>query len=118
MKQTLEQSFGVPVAWIEDRSADTYQNAQFSAEILSAANVSRILLVTHAGHMPRSAELFRMTGLEVIPAPTVFAAPARSYIGRLLPRASAFVRSYTAIYELLGGVWYVARGRIKESPTP
>lgn len=118
MKQTLELSFGVPVEWTEDRSTDTYENAQFSAEIFHQHGISRILLVTHAAHMPRAAELFRAAGLAVIPAPTAFAAPARSYIGRLVPRQSAFEHSYTAIYEFLGGAWYVARGRMKAPAAP
>ncbi len=118
MKETLEKSFGVPVKWTEGRSTDTYENAQFSAAILQDNDVSRILLITHAAHMPRAAELFRTAGLEVIAAPTAFAAPSQSYIGRLVPRQSAFAHSYTAIYELLGGVWYVVRGRMKAPATP
>jgi len=117
MKDTLEKSFGVPVTWTEDKSADTFENAQFSAEILKAADVSRIILVTHAAHMPRSVALFRAAGLTVMPAPTAFSAPSRSYIGRFLPRQSAMQTSYTAIYELMGTRWYVLRGKLKPGST-
>jgi len=113
MKDALEKSFDVPVMWMDDRSADTFENAQFSAEILKAADISRIMLVTHAAHMPRSAALFRAEGLAVIPAPTAYTAPSRNYAGRFLPRQSALQTSYTAIYELLGAKWYVLRGRLK-----
>ena len=114
MKKSLEDSFGVPVEWVEDKSSDTYENAQLSAEILRGADISRVVLVTHASHMPRAAELFRTAGLTVTPAPTAFAGPSHSYIGRFLPRQSALSTSYTAIYELLGNVWYEMRGKLKK----
>jgi len=99
------------VEWSEDKSRDTFENARFSAEILRSANISRILLVTHAAHMPRSQNLFAREGLTVTPAPTGFSAPAKYYIGQFLPRQSAMGTSYYAIYELLGGAWYALRGR-------
>ncbi len=114
MKKSLEESFGVPVEWVEDKSGDTYENAQFSAEILHRADVSRIILVTHASHMPRAAELFRTAGLTVTPAPTAFSGSSHSYVGVYLPRQSALSTSYTAIYELLGNVWYEMRGKLKK----
>jgi len=116
MEQSLERSFGVPVKWSENKSIDTYENAQMSAAILREAGVSHIILVTHAAHMARSAGLFRMTGLTVTPAPTAFVAGAGRYTGRFLPRQSAFSASYYAIYELVGSWWYVLRGRLREQP--
>jgi uncharacterized SAM-binding protein YcdF (DUF218 family) len=113
MKESLEKSFGVPVRWVEDRSKDTYENAILSAEVLRDAAVSRVLLVTHAAHMSRAAELFRAAGLSVTAAPTAFISPARNYNGRFLPRQSAFADSHLAIYELIGRWWYALRGRIK-----
>ena len=72
MKQVLEEDFRVPVRWVEGRSLDTRQNADFSARILLRAGVKRVVLVTHAAHMRRSVEAFEHAGLEVIPAPTAF----------------------------------------------
>lgn len=111
MKRTLQNSFGVEVKWTEDKSRDTFENARFSAEILKREDISRILLVTHAAHMPRSIKLFEREGLTVIPAPTGFTAESKSYIGVLLPRQSALATSYYAIYELLGSLWYALNGR-------
>lgn len=111
MKKSLENSFGVKVAWTEDKSRDTFENARFSAEILKRENISRILLVTHAAHMPRSVTLFEREGLTVIPAPTGFTARSKSYIGVLVPRQSALATSYYAIYELFGSLWYALNGR-------
>ena len=72
MKETLEEDFRVPVKWVEGRSLDTRQNADFSAQMLLPAGVKRVVLVTHAAHMRRSVEAFEHAGLAVIPAPTAF----------------------------------------------
>lgn len=72
MKAVLEEDFRVPVRWVENRSRDTRQNADFSAGMLRQSGVKRIVLVTHAAHMRRSVEAFEHAGLEVIPAPTAF----------------------------------------------
>lgn len=72
MKETLEEDFQVPVKWVEGRSLDTRQNADFSAQMLLPAGVKRVVLVTHAAHMHRSVEAFKHAGLAVIPAPTAF----------------------------------------------
>jgi len=110
MRDVLNRVFDVPVAWVEDKSVNTLENATFSAAMLREHGIVRVLLVTHAGHMPRAAQLFRMTGLRVISAPTAFGFPSRNFPDCILPRASAFQDSYYALYELLGGAWYGLRG--------
>ena len=47
MKKTLEEDFRVPVKWVEGRSLDTRQNADFSAQMLLPLGVKRVVLVTH-----------------------------------------------------------------------
>jgi uncharacterized SAM-binding protein YcdF (DUF218 family) len=111
MKESLEQVFGVEVRWTEDKSVNTYENALFSADILRAQDVSRVLLVTHAMHMTRALRSFAMGDLKVTPAPTGFITPPRDFAARFSPRQSALGISYYAIYEMLGGVWYRLRGR-------
>jgi D-3-phosphoglycerate dehydrogenase len=56
MQETLEQDFGVPVAWVEAASRDTAENARFARQLLSA---QRIVLVTQAtpGFVDSVAEL-------------------------------------------------------------
>lgn len=110
MKQALEEDFAVPVKWVEDRSADTIENARFSTPILKEAGVGTILLVTDASHMPRAAPLFEAAGLKVIAAPTDFPSPTDAWPTDLIPRVAALERSETAIYELLGTAWHRARG--------
>lgn len=102
MRTSLERDFGVPVRWSEGHSRDTFENAEFSAQLLRAAGVTRILLVTHSNHAYRAAREFEACGLTVVPAPVgVWVAPPPSAL-RYLPQASALRRSTEALYELLG----------------
>ena len=109
MKLALEQDFGVPVRWVEGRSADTFENAQFSAPLLKADGIHTIVLITHAAHMRRAMRMFREAGLDVIPAPTVFAPPLGSDEADFLPRMSGLEQSFYALYEILGEGWYALR---------
>ena len=63
---------GVPREVIiqQDKSANTYEDAIFSSDILNEMGVDEIILVTSAMHMPRSVAVFEHEGLIVIPEPT------------------------------------------------
>jgi uncharacterized SAM-binding protein YcdF (DUF218 family) len=106
MARTLREDFRTPVKWVEDQSADTAQNAANSARILKAAGIGRVLLVTHAMHMPRAREAFSKNGIEVVAAPTMFYSRARWSAYMLLPSASGLYRSYYATHEWVGLAWY------------
>ncbi|ATQ75516.1 hypothetical protein CR152_14050 [Massilia violaceinigra] len=105
MARALREDFRTAVTWTEERSADTTQNAACSAAILKAAGVRRVLLVTHAMHMPRAERAFVAAGLEVVPAPTMFY--ARSALSPLMfvPGWSGMFRSYYATHEWIGLAW-------------
>lgn len=119
MKESLEQSFGVPVTWVEGNSRNTMENANFSAAILHEAGIRRIVLVTHANHMPRAMRFFSLAGFDVVPAPTVYIARASRFPVAFVPKQSAFQDSYSAIYEILGTAWYRAsKGDFVASPAP
>ena len=105
MKDALEQDFGVPVTWVEDRAEDTRANARNSAAMLRPAGVRKIVLVTEASHMPRALALFRATGLEVIPAPTGFTKTGHSLLRDLMPRMSTLETLHNALYEAMGNLW-------------
>lgn len=68
----LLEELGVPrsAIWLQERSQNTREDALYSAEMLKAKGVERILLVTSAWHMPRSLRLFEAQGLQAIPAPS------------------------------------------------
>ncbi len=106
MKEVLELEFGAPVRWVEERSNNTYENAHFSYEILSAEGIERIYLVTHAFHMWRAKRAFERTGFKVTPAPTRFAAEFKFSVLDLFPRAGALSGTSSALREWLGRLWY------------
>jgi uncharacterized SAM-binding protein YcdF (DUF218 family) len=109
MAAALREDFGVPVKWIEGRSRDTAENAAFSAAILRADGVRRVLLVTDAMHMPRARAVFERAGLDVVSAPTMFFSHQPLSIHAWIPSAEGMRRSWYASYELLGMVWYRLR---------
>ena len=104
MAESLRDDFGVPVRWLEPRSRTTGENATFSAEILRPLGVHRIVLVSHAGHLPRAIALFEREGFSVLPAPTQFTTEgeAASWIERWTPQHDALAKSRSALHEWLG----------------
>ncbi len=106
MRIALEQDFRIPAHWTETKSDNTFENAQFSFRILQGAGIRRIYLVTHARHMPRSAEVFRHAGFEVIEAPTAFTTRYRTDLLSFLPRAESLRDSKDFVHEIIGLVWY------------
>ncbi|MDT3680287.1 MAG: YdcF family protein [Burkholderiaceae bacterium] len=106
MKRLLEQRLATPVRWVEDRSRDTEGNARESAKLLLPAH-RRILLVTHAYHMPRALHAFERAGLKPVPAPHGFLGTASpdSLFG-WLPSASGVETNWLAAHEGIGGLWY------------
>ena len=106
MRQSLQRDFAVPVRWEEPRSHNTAENARFSAEILLAAGVRRIALVTHSWHMPRALRSFSQYGLEVIPAPTGQSTPPFLLPQSLLPSTQALWSSSQVCREAVGHLAY------------
>ncbi len=106
MRMSLEQDFRVPVRWTEDESDNTFENARNSFHILQQAGIRKIYLVTHAWHMPRSAEIFRRAGFEVVEAPTAFTTRYRTDLLAFLPRAESVQDSRIFLHEVIGLLWY------------
>lgn len=105
MAQSLRRDFGVEPRWLEESSTTTRENAGFAASLLREAGVSRILLVTHAWHMPRAMAAFAGAGIEVAPAPTAFTDPP-GWRQALIPSTGALRLSYYAMHEFGGRLWY------------
>jgi uncharacterized SAM-binding protein YcdF (DUF218 family) len=110
MREALEGEFGVEVKWLEERSANTRENARYTAELLRPLGIERILLVTHAWHQPRAAAQFRAAGFEVIPAPTGFRVRPALEVSSFVPGARAFRESCWALHEWVGRAWYGLSG--------
>ena len=107
MKKVLEEDFRVAVRWVEEGSRNTFENALFSAEVLSNENIGSAILVTHAFHMRRATEVFEQAGIRIMPAATVFALTGSAFEMRdLLPQTSSLVGSAYALHELVGLVAY------------
>jgi uncharacterized SAM-binding protein YcdF (DUF218 family) len=110
MAAALRDDFGVPVKWVEGRSRDTGENAAFSAALLRADGIKRILLVTDAMHMPRARTAFERAGLDVVGAPTMFFGNQPQPLHAWVPSPEGMRRSWYALYELIGIAWYRLRG--------
>ena len=101
--------YGVALRWLEGKSRDTAENANFTAPLLAVSGVERIALVTHATHMPRALAEFERIGLVVTPAPMGFVLPRRSALLEWLPSAEGHLATQQVWREVLGG--WVARLR-------
>lgn len=109
MARSLRQDFHVEARWTEDRSLDTWQNAEFSAAILKQAGIGRIYLVTQAWHMRRALLAFRRFGLQATPAPVRPDELPQWGLAELVPRASGWLSSYYALHEAVGLAGYSLR---------
>lgn len=106
MKRVLEQEFKVPVQWSEGGSDNTLENARLSYPILKAAGITRIYLVTHAWHMPRSILAFQAAGFKVIPAPTAYTTGFQTDLLAFIPSIDALGESRIFMHEMIGMLWY------------
>lgn len=109
MAESLQTDFGVPVAWIEDRSTNTAENARNARALL---DVDGILLVTQAIDMPRARKAFEAVGFDVVPAPIGFITrEADGVLGPFdfIPDANALAAARYVLHEYLGLVWYRLR---------
>jgi uncharacterized SAM-binding protein YcdF (DUF218 family) len=99
---------------MEEESANTYQNALLSGEILSRLGYERIVLVTSALHMPRSERCFRAIGFQVVTSPCDYHSVRAHWTpcDFLLPSPHAAAGTEMAVHEWLGMAWYWLCGRI------
>lgn len=111
MARSLTEDFGVAVRWREKAAHTTWENARDSAAILKPAGIGTVLLVTHAWHMRRALLAFRAAGFDAIAAPLPLDAPPKLTLGGVMPRISAWQRSYYALHEWIGVAWYALRAR-------
>jgi uncharacterized SAM-binding protein YcdF (DUF218 family) len=102
MSLTLTRDLGVGVRWIENQSGDTYENARFSARLLRADGIHRIILVTSSPHEWRAAHEFMGAGFEVVPAPVGGDVSRAHGVSGFVPSPDSLGRSYSAVYELIG----------------
>ena len=104
MRVSLARDFGVDTRWTEDRSRDTFQNAQFCSTLLRPLGITRIVLVTDADHEWRAMREFVAAGFSVVPAPVGVQVPEHVSLHSFIPSATALSDSTEALYELIGNV--------------
>jgi uncharacterized SAM-binding protein YcdF (DUF218 family) len=104
MRVSLARDFGVDTRWTDDRSRDTFENAQFCSALLRPLGITRIVLVTDADHEWRAMHEFIAAGFSVVPAPVGLQVPQQISIHSFIPSATALAGSTEALYELIGNV--------------
>lgn len=104
---------GLPIerVLLEDKSLNTWQNANFTKVLVDPQPGERWLLVTSAGHMPRAVGCFRRAGFDVVAYPVDYRtqgkddafAPFKS-VSEGLRRVDAAVREWLGlvVYRLTG----------------
>jgi uncharacterized SAM-binding protein YcdF (DUF218 family) len=98
---------------VENASRTTYENAIMSRKLLKEMDIDRIVLVTDATHMYRSARCFRALGVNVTPAVCNCRAVTFQWgPSTFLPSSGAAHKVETACHEWVGIAWYWLRGRI------
>ncbi len=110
-RQVLEDELGARVSMLEEQSLTTWENARLTRPLLQQKGIDRVLLVTHAWHLPRALWAFHQAGVQATPAPTHFAHSPHATVNPVdwLPSAKALHTSYYALHEHLGLIWYKFR---------
>lgn len=103
---------------LEERSRNTAENARHTATISHRMNIRKVILVTHAIHMPRAAALFRDQGFNVIPSSVsrLQELPISSATS-WKPDISSLALSMRVIHEMGGLAIYGLRKSAANSPT-
>jgi uncharacterized SAM-binding protein YcdF (DUF218 family) len=99
----------------EDRSRNTFENAEFTAATVRPKPGETWLLVTSAYHMPRSMGLFRKAGFAVVAFPVDYRTFGDESDWRLIHDIPRNFRLFDlAAHEWLGLAGYWATGKIDE----
>src|SRR5579875_2937898 len=107
----LATRMGVPESSIEieDRSRNTWENAQDVAA-LSPRVPRRIWLVSSGMHLPRALAAFRAWGFAPCAWPSDLpSARLQLWPGAFIPQGQSVQRAGVALHELIGGVEYAVR---------
>ncbi len=104
-RRVAREVFQFEIKWTESESRDTQENASNSKQLLTKQGISKIALVTHSWHMPRSLKAFQKVGFEVIPATMGFVADKKVEPLSLLPSSGALNGTIVTFREVaaLGG---------------
>ena len=91
--EIAQREFLRPMRWLENKSRDTRENAQYSAALLRDLDVTQVVLVTHGWHMPRALRAFKDAAAhekaqwEIVPAPMGLGQTVERPVLRWIPSA-------------------------------
>ncbi|MCP1498120.1 uncharacterized SAM-binding protein YcdF (DUF218 family) [Pseudomonas migulae] len=107
MADSMFEDSGITVRWQEGRSRTTWENAQFSAQVLLPEGIKRVVVVTQAWHMPRAVWSFQQAGFEVVPAPMGFLGVDNALpLGGWMPEFKSIWQSGQLLNEAVGQIGY------------
>jgi len=112
----LARSLGIPRERIivERNSRNTHEHAVEMAKLLKGKENEKWLLITSAGHMPRSFGCFRKVGLSPIPYPVDYKSEVGIYdalsMSMFLPTPGNISRFSEALHEWMGLIVYRLMG--------
>ncbi|OHX14358.1 YdcF family protein [Chromobacterium sphagni] len=109
MASAMRDDYGIRPRWVESRSNTTLENAQFSAQMLKAAGVRRIALVSQGWHLARAVPFFEQQGLQVLPAPTSLIRYDGEGVFLYIPASGAMAECRTLLSERLSRLFYRIR---------
>jgi len=101
------EEFGRPIKWQESESRDTRENAARSTELLKAAGINHIVLVTHGYHMARALRAFGEAagpGVQIEAAPMGLARQLELPTLEWMPSSRGFRDMREILRELLGSI--------------
>lgn len=111
LMQKLLISLGVKegLITVENQSRNTFESA---VQLKNSIKGDEFILVTSAGHMPRSMAAFRQMGMNPTPAPTDYLAKMTPFETNYLPNSNNLMRADLALHEYFGLMWYWISGRL------
>lgn len=111
LMQKLLTSLGVKeeLIAIENQSRNTFESA---VHLKDRMKDREFILVTSAGHMPRSMMAFRQMGMTPTPAPTDYLAKMTAFETNYLPNSNNLMRADLALHEYFGLIWYWISSRL------
>ena len=99
----------MPVAWSEDASRTTWENAVYTARLLRPAGIGTVVLVSQAWHLPRALWAFERAGFAALPWPAPRTLWGPRQVDDFLPSIGGLRDATYALHELIGGAYYRLR---------
>lgn len=96
---------------LEDRSRNTFENAEFTFELAAPKAGETWLLITSAFHMPRAVGCFRKAGWKILPYPVDFQFEGNEDMGFSFHLGIGLARLGRGIHEWLGLIFYRLSGK-------